>query len=107
MGIKRKGKYVFRGGETYFKVPTPVIKLTKSGKPAARHNPEKWGSGWLVQYPTGYRYNGGIIVNDKLVAGFVVDPPKLPDGYRLQGIGVGLEMNSRPPMLTKSLIKET
>jgi hypothetical protein len=85
-----KGKIVKKDGKPYFKV---------AGRPVL---PAKQGE---VQYPVGYRYNGGIIVNDEWVQGFIVDSPKVPKGFKLRNIGVGLQLNCRPPIATSYLEK--
>ena len=59
----------------------------------------------VVKYPVSYRYNGGIIVEGKWHDGYEVGDPIVPDGYELVGMGVGLQLNSRPPIATEYLQK--
>ena len=72
-----------------------------------------------VTYPVSCRYNGGIILSpdgkmdfgcknpkSKWYAGFEVPKPKVPKGYHLESIGVGLELNATPPRATMLLIKD-
>ena len=61
---------------------------------------EKWSDGYLVTYPVSYRYNGGIVIGDKLYEGFTVPAPKIPEGYYIEGIGCGFQLNARPPYAT-------
>lgn len=69
-----------------------------------------------VTYPVSYRYNGGILLkpdgswdpdNGDWYPGYEVPRPILPDGYKIVGIGVGLQLNSRPPYATTILVKIT
>ena len=61
---------------------------------------EKWCQSFLVTYPVSYRYNGGIIVDDKWYEGFKVKSPKVPKGFELVSIGCGLQLNAQPPYAT-------
>jgi hypothetical protein len=54
-------------------------------------------------YAVSYEYNGGIVIADKWYKGYEVPPPYLPVGYKLVGIGVGLQLNARPPLATARL----
>jgi len=58
-----------------------------------------------VTYPVSYRYNGGTIIDDEWYTGYEVPPPILPDGYELVNIGVGLQLNARPPYATMLMKK--
>lgn len=52
-----------------------------------------------VMFPVSYKWNGGR--ED------IVDPPiQAPPGYRFVDICVGLQMNSRPPLDTKLMVKD-
>lgn len=66
---------------------------------------EKWGNGYLVVYPVSYRYNGGIVIDDTWYEGFEVVKPVIPEGLKLQGIGIGLQLNARPPYATSLITK--
>jgi hypothetical protein len=61
---------------------------------------ERWCNSFLVTYPTSYTYNGGIVVKDKWYKGFKVPSPKVPKGFKLVGIGIGSQLNARPPYAT-------
>jgi len=58
-----------------------------------------------VTHPVSIRYNGGTIIGDKWYRGYYVPDPIIPDGYKLVDIGVGLQLNARPPYATKLLKK--
>ena len=60
-----------------------------------------------VQFPVSYRYNGGTIIGGKWYSGYEVPPPIVPSGYKLVSLGVGLQLNSRPPFATMLLKKLT
>lgn len=64
--------------------------------------PRKTG---IVQYPTSYEYNGGIIIDGEWFSGYDVGLPIIPDGYELKGIGIGYQLNARPPIATGYLSK--
>ena len=64
---------------------------------------EKWGSSFLVTYPVSYSYNGGTIIDGKWYKGFEVVKPKVPVGYKLMNIGIGLQLNGHPPYATMLL----
>lgn len=95
--MKRKGRFEYRDGEPWFRIARPVIRLGDK-----RRRKDKRGEGW-VQYRTGYRYNGGTIVNDTWVKGFLIAEPRLPRGFRLRCIGVLLQLNNHPPIATSYL----
>lgn len=57
-----------------------------------------------VQYAVSQEYNGGIIIGGHWYKGFKVPDPILPHGYKLVGIGVGLELNAKPPLATARLV---
>jgi len=67
---------------------------------------EKWADGYLVHYPVSYTYNGGIVVDGQWYAGIHVPSPNIPEGFALVGIGVGLQLNARPPYATMLLKAE-
>jgi hypothetical protein len=64
---------------------------------------EKWGDSFLVSYPTSVSYNGGIGIDGEWYQGFKVEPPRVPKGFRLVGIGIGSQLNARPPYATEYL----
>jgi hypothetical protein len=63
---------------------------------------EEWGISFLVTYPVSITYNGGIAL-DKWYKGFKVAKPKVPQGFELVNIGIGLQLNCRPPYATSYL----
>jgi len=87
-----KGRFENHDGKKYFRVKRPDLSKQRRGE---------------VTYPVSYRYNGGIIVNGQWVQGFKVAPPKLPKGMKLQNIGVGLRLMSKPPYATSLLVEES
>lgn len=72
--------------------------------PATELRGEATKDGKEVQYAVSYEYNGGIVISGKWYKGFKVPPPILPYGYKLVGIGVGLELNAKPPLATARLV---
>ena len=64
---------------------------------------EKWCDSYLVNYPVSYRYNGGILIDGEWYGGYDVPRPIVPEGFKLKNIGVGLQMNARPPYATMYL----
>jgi len=60
-----------------------------------------------VQYAVSYTYNGGTILGDEWYEGYEVPPPLLSPGYVILGIGVGLELNARPPLATGVVVPES
>lgn len=100
--------------DDFFPFPQSGINLTDKQKKTL----EKKGS-VEVTYPVSYRYNGGIILtpdgkidincrhpDSKWYAGFKVPPPVIPEGYELKSLGVGLQLNSKPPFATCLLCKK-
>lgn len=66
---------------------------------------ENWSDGCLVTFPVSYRYNGGIAIDGEYYKGFEVPDPIVPEGYKLKGIGIGLQLNAKPPEATMYLKK--
>jgi len=64
---------------------------------------EKWCNSFLVTFPVSYDYNGGIVIEGKWYKGFKVAKPKVPKGFKLYGIGCGLQLNACPPYATMYL----
>lgn len=64
---------------------------------------ERLGRSVQVRVACSYSYNGGTVVKGVLYSGYDVAPPIIPDGYVLVDIGIGLCLNSHPPMATKIL----
>lgn len=62
-----------------------------------------------VQYDVSYVYNGGtdMTPDGEWYDGFEVSPPILPAGFKLRGLGVGLQHNARPPYATALLVRDT
>jgi len=58
-----------------------------------------------VTFPVSYTYNGGIIIDGKWYKGFRVPYPKLREGFTLKTLGVGLDLNQKPPRATMLLTK--
>lgn len=58
-----------------------------------------------VTYPVSCTYNGGIIIDNEWYDGYSVPAPIVPKGYKLTGLGVGLQLNARPPLATALLEK--
>lgn len=83
---------------SYYKCPRAILT-----KPSGKAIPK--GYEGEVNFAVGYRYNGGIVVKDEWYEGFEVPAPKVPKGYKLVGIGVGLQLNARPPYATQYLKK--
>lgn len=67
---------------------------------------EKWCNSYLIQYLVSYDYNGGTVIKDQWYKGYVVPEPQLKEGYKLQGIGCGLQLNARPPYATAMLVAD-
>jgi hypothetical protein len=83
-----------------FKCDQPVITLTKS-----QQKKFEQGKSVEVTFPVSYQYNGGIHIGDEFFKGYSVPPPVIPKGWKLVNIGVGLQMNARPPWATMVLSK--
>lgn len=77
----------------YKKIASPVIQVPKR-------------DGMEVKYPVSYKYNGGIVIDGKWYDGFKVGKPIVPEGFKLMGIGCGLQFNSIPPEATARLVRE-
>jgi hypothetical protein len=60
-----------------------------------------------VYYAVSCRYNGGYTRDgdDEWYTGFEVPPPILPEGYKLKSLGVGLQLNARPPYATALMVR--
>lgn len=78
-------------------MPRPVL-TEKSGK--------KVVGGREVTFPVSYRYNGGTIIGNEWYQGYEVPQPKLPKGHKLQTLGVGLQLNAKPPYATMLMVKK-
>jgi hypothetical protein len=63
----------------------------------------KRGEAHEVVFPVSYEYNGGITIDGKWHNGYQVPRPVVPAGWRLIGIGVGLQLNAQPPFATMRL----
>jgi len=62
--------------------------------------------GYEVTFPVSYRYNGGTIFQGEHYMGYNVPKPDVPKGWHLRSIGVGLQLNCRPPMATMFLERD-
>lgn len=92
--MKFEGKFVESEGVRRFEcLPTDLtkVKRPKSGMKE-------------VRFSVSYDYNGGTFVNGEWVVGFHVPPPAIPEGTKLVGIGVGYQMNAKPPYATQVLV---
>lgn len=87
------------GDDEYWHMPVPEI----SPASVKHKNSIEKGQGGEVNYPVSYRYNGGIVINGKWYKGFKVPAPIVPDGHKLVNIGVGLQLNAKPPYATSYL----
>jgi len=103
MNIELEGEFVEYHGIPWFRMARNTIFTTSGGVL------KKPKDGLEVQVYVSNQYNGGIIVNDRWVAGIEVPAACAPTGFMLDGsIGCGLQLNSRPPLATRILraIKE-
>lgn len=75
-------------------IRTPAPDLTSKAKPGAEVT---------VTYPVSISYNGGTVVDGKWYGGYLVPDPIVPAGYELVDMGVGLQLNARPPTCTMKL----
>ena len=60
-----------------------------------------------VTYSVSYIYNGGISVKGIWYDGYEVPAPLLDPGYVIVSIGVGLQLNAKPPYATGILKPES
>jgi hypothetical protein len=67
---------------------------------------EKWCDGYLITFPVSYRYNGGISVNNRHYEGFTVKNPKIPKGFETKSICCGLQLNAKPPLATRMILRK-
>lgn len=95
MSIELEGEFVKYGGKPWFKMARNTIFKASGG---VLKTPK---DGLEVQVYATNQYNGGIIVNDKWVQGIEVPTAQVPAGFTLEGIGCGLQLNSRPPLATR------
>lgn len=91
------GDYKIQDGE-FYRMPKAEFNVDKKNK-----KKQQMGQSFEVTYPVSYRYNGGIIVDGKWYKGYDVPKPDVPEGYELIDIGVGLQLNAKPPYATKVL----
>lgn len=86
----------------FVKMPIPSLTPVSKAKTAkALANPNS--KGYEVTYPVSYRYNGLIEHKGEWYRGFEVPAPKVPKGWRLRSLGVGLNLNAKPPIATMFL----
>jgi len=90
--------------DNLFKCPQPdLIPANKAKARIALAYPHI--KGFEVTYPVSYTYNGTIDFEGKVCHGFEVPPPKVPQGWQLQSLGVGLDLNAYPPRATMFLAR--
>jgi hypothetical protein len=77
-------------------------KLFQCKRPRLKHG-QRWGRGILVTFPVSIRYNGGTVINGEWYAGYDVPAPSVPKGFEFVGIGIGLQLNDKPPYATQLL----
>jgi len=77
-----------------YEMPAPVI----SALTGRRRRKE-------ISYPVSYRYNGGVIIDGELYAGYKVPPPIVPAGHTLTNRQCGLQLNAEPPHAMSTLTK--
>jgi len=78
--------------EKPFKVPESRLKITGSR-----------GEGWTVIYPVSVTYNGGTTIDGEWYSGYEVPEPKVPQGFELVSLWVGLQNSAHPPYATNML----
>lgn len=83
------------GRDPWYRCPAP--DLTSRAKAGARVQ---------VRFPVSCSYNGGTVVDGKWYAGYMVPEPIVPSGFKLVGLGVGLELNAHPPHCTMLLVPD-
>lgn len=89
----------------FFKYPKPdLIPVSKRKARKAIDDPNS--NGYEVTFPVSYRYNGGIDIGDEWYEGFEVPKPDVPAGWHLESLGVGLQLNNRPPTATMFLKRD-
>jgi hypothetical protein len=96
MPLKLKPKSKGRIYNRPFKVPSPDLSGWVRKIKGKRTSVE-------VTFPVSYRYNGGISIGEDWYPGYEVGAPIVPKGYKLISLGVGLQLNARPPYATMLL----
>lgn len=74
-----------------FAYPAPDLRSRAKAKPVE------------VRVPISYTYNGGTLINGVWYGGYEVPAPIIPDTHELVTLGVGLQLNARPPYATMLL----
>lgn len=64
-------------------------------------------NGFQAKFPVGYGYNGGTVIGGKWYKGYKIPYPKIPDGWELHDIRVGLQLYAEPPYATQLLVPNT
>jgi len=96
--IQKHGKlgsiaiYDLKQSSEYKHLPSPHLDIG-----------ERWCDSFLVTFSTSVRYNGGTIIDGKWYEGYKVEPPRVPEGFELIGIGIGLQLMAHPPYATQYL----
>ncbi len=83
----------------------PKIRKAKNGKPLLLADITK-GKSIEVSFPVSCTYNGGITISGEWYDGYDVPNPDVPEGWEIVSIGVGLQLNARPPYCTRLLCKK-
>ena len=91
------GDYKIQDGELY-RMPKAEFSVDRKNE-----KKQQMGQSFEITYPVSYEYNGGIIIDGKWYKGYDVPKPDVPVGYELVDIGVGLQLNARPPYATMVL----
>ena len=60
----------------------------------------------VVTFPRSITYNGGTIIDGEWYSGYEVPMPKVPAGFELVTLGIGSQLNARPPYSTMLLRKK-
>jgi len=87
----------------YFKMGPPKLHLRGS-----------WNGGIEATFSVSYRYNGGIVLDEngapiiswdggEWYDGYKIERPVVHGDFELVGMGVGLQLNARPPYATQIL----
>jgi hypothetical protein len=73
----------------------PATDLTKKAKPGQRVK---------VTYAVSQTYNGGVVHNGEWFVGYVVPPPIIPRGFKLESDYGGLQLNCSPPQASAMMV---
>jgi hypothetical protein len=87
---------------TPYRCPQAIL-TDKRGRKLPEQRIRKGHNSIEVEYPVSYRYNGGISIDGEWYTGYEVPPPAVPEGFELVSLGVGLQLNAKPPRQTMLL----